>query len=190
MIDELENQLSDFAGPANRTRCFLHIVNLVARSILRMFEAPKKKKSDANVGMAEGTTDDLVEKLVLLASDLELDGLEENEAAVEALARGMDVEESVTRASLDAGEANNDQQRDGDDDVDGLVDLTALLAGDNLRRLKAGALPVRKVLVKASLYLQYSDPIRWWKSNARTYPKLHRMAIDYLCIPGASSLAA
>lgn len=35
-----------------------------------------------------------------------------------------------------------------------------------------------------------SDPIRWWKSNARTYPKLHRMAIDYLCIPGASSLAA
>ncbi|KAJ6561196.1 hypothetical protein DFH09DRAFT_921392 [Mycena vulgaris] len=68
----------------------------------------------------------------------------------------MDVEESVTRASLDAGEANNNQHRDGDDDVDGLVDLTALLSGDNLRRLKAGALPVRKVLIKASPYLQSS----------------------------------
>jgi hypothetical protein len=121
-----------------------------------MFEAPKKKRSDASIGTAEGTTDDLVEKLASLASDLELDGLEENEAAVEALARGMDVEESITRANLDAGEANNNQHRDGDDDVDGLVDLTALLSGDNLRRLKAGALPVRKVLVKASPYLQSS----------------------------------
>jgi hypothetical protein len=122
MIDELENQLSDFAGPASRTRCFLQIVNLVAKSILRMFEAPKKKRSDASIGTAEGTTDDLVEKLASLASDLELDGLEENEAAVEALARGMDVEESITRANLDAGEANNNQHRDGDD-VDALFIL-------------------------------------------------------------------
>ncbi|KAF8151861.1 hypothetical protein K438DRAFT_382569 [Mycena galopus ATCC 62051] len=103
MINELENQLSDFASPASRAWCFLHIVNLVAKSILRMFKVPKKKKSDASVGTADGTTDDLVEKLASLASDLELDGLEENEAALGVFARGMDVEESVTRVSVDAG---------------------------------------------------------------------------------------
>ncbi|KAF8867526.1 hypothetical protein BD779DRAFT_1464277, partial [Infundibulicybe gibba] len=41
MIDELEVKLKNFPGATNRTRCFAHIVNLIARSILRQFDLPK-----------------------------------------------------------------------------------------------------------------------------------------------------
>ena len=29
-----------------------------------------------------------------------------------------------------------------------------------------------------------TDPIRWWYERRTTYPHLHRMALDYLTIPG------
>jgi hypothetical protein len=42
MIDELVDLLPNFPGPANRCRCFLHVVNLVAKTLLKQFEVPKK----------------------------------------------------------------------------------------------------------------------------------------------------
>lgn len=48
MIAEMANILEDFPGAANQTRCFLHILNLTAKSILRQFEVPRKKKGEAN----------------------------------------------------------------------------------------------------------------------------------------------
>ena len=36
--------LQTFPGAANRTRCFTHILNLVAKCIMKQFDAPKKKK--------------------------------------------------------------------------------------------------------------------------------------------------
>jgi len=44
MIEELANLLDDFPGPANQTRCFTHVLNLVVKSIIRQFDAPKSKK--------------------------------------------------------------------------------------------------------------------------------------------------
>ena len=32
------------------------------------------------------------------------------------------------------------------------------------------------------------DPLRWWVDNKHVYPNLHRMALDYLSIPGMSVL--
>jgi hypothetical protein len=43
MIDELAILLPYFRGSTNRVRCFLHIINLVARKILTQFDLPKKK---------------------------------------------------------------------------------------------------------------------------------------------------
>ena len=40
MIDELGSMLDDFPGAENQTCCFLHIINLVAKSVLRQFESP------------------------------------------------------------------------------------------------------------------------------------------------------
>jgi hypothetical protein len=42
MMLHLARLLPDFAGEANRTRCFLHIVNLVAKTLIKQFDAPKK----------------------------------------------------------------------------------------------------------------------------------------------------
>ena len=30
------------------------------------------------------------------------------------------------------------------------------------------------------------DPLKWWTANKHVYPNLHRMALDYLSIPGRS----
>ncbi|TFK78991.1 hypothetical protein K466DRAFT_469637, partial [Polyporus arcularius HHB13444] len=38
MIDELTKLLPDFAGQDNRARCFDHIVNLCAKSVLKPFD--------------------------------------------------------------------------------------------------------------------------------------------------------
>ena len=42
MIDHLSSLVDNFPGAANQIRCFNHILNLVAKSILRQFDAPKK----------------------------------------------------------------------------------------------------------------------------------------------------
>ena len=44
MIDHLAILLEAFPRSANHTRCFTHILNLVAKCIMKQFDAPKKKK--------------------------------------------------------------------------------------------------------------------------------------------------
>ena len=41
MVEELELSLEDFSV-ANRTHCFMHIVNLIAKSFLKQFDAKKR----------------------------------------------------------------------------------------------------------------------------------------------------
>ncbi|RPD59518.1 hypothetical protein L227DRAFT_479725, partial [Lentinus tigrinus ALCF2SS1-6] len=38
MVDVLETSLPDFGGARTRTRCFDHVVNLCAKSVLRPFD--------------------------------------------------------------------------------------------------------------------------------------------------------
>jgi len=45
MIDHLATILEAYPGRTNRTRCFTHILNLVAKCIMKQFDAPKKKKT-------------------------------------------------------------------------------------------------------------------------------------------------
>jgi hypothetical protein len=86
MIDELVDLLPNFPGPANRCRCFLHIVNLIAKTMLRQFEVPKKEVNAA-----------------LDAAEQEL--LE--------LAAGTDMEEMVTVAEGGLGDGNDADDVDG-----------------------------------------------------------------------------
>jgi len=53
MIKYLGNTLDEFPGPANQTWCFVHTINLIARSILKPFEEPKKKDVQAFNDMAK-----------------------------------------------------------------------------------------------------------------------------------------
>src|ERR1700722_2721168 len=47
MIIKLVKILNIFPGPANRTRCFTHILNLIARSIIWQFDLPKAQADKA-----------------------------------------------------------------------------------------------------------------------------------------------
>lgn len=47
MIEHLATLINTFPGTANQTRCFTHILNLFAKSILRQFEVPKGKGTKA-----------------------------------------------------------------------------------------------------------------------------------------------
>lgn len=46
MLEEMAVILPDFGGTAAHTRCFLHTVNLVAKSLLRQFDEPKSRDDD------------------------------------------------------------------------------------------------------------------------------------------------
>jgi len=69
MIDHLATLLENYPGRANRTRCFTHILNLVAKCIMKQFDEPKKKKtgetedSDEEVDDLAAALDDLEEEL-------------------------------------------------------------------------------------------------------------------------------
>ena len=43
MIEHLAILIDSFPSAANQTQCFTHILNLIAKSILCQFEAPKAK---------------------------------------------------------------------------------------------------------------------------------------------------
>ena len=49
MIEHLAVLVDTFPSAANQTQCFAHILNLVMKSVLRQFEAPKKGKELADV---------------------------------------------------------------------------------------------------------------------------------------------
>lgn len=82
MIEHLSTLVSDFPGAANQTRCFSHILNLVAKSILRQFDAPKKNTLSEDL---EDATD------VLAELELELD-----ESAVDKFESDNEDEEDIT----------------------------------------------------------------------------------------------
>jgi hypothetical protein len=67
MIDELVDLLPNFPGPANRCRCFLHIVNLIAKTLLKQFEVPKKD--------VEAALDAAEQQLLELAAGADMDEL-------------------------------------------------------------------------------------------------------------------
>ncbi|KAF8801350.1 hypothetical protein BYT27DRAFT_7115212, partial [Phlegmacium glaucopus] len=93
MVQELADLLDDFPGPANRTRCFTHILNLVAKSIIKQFDIPKAQ--------ADTVLDDVSKELTALAVDL-------------------DLEEQISREGpLEEG----DDDKAEDDNVEGWMDL-------------------------------------------------------------------
>ena len=84
MVDKLSTLLHEFPGEANRMRCFLHIVNLVVKQLLKQFDVPRKD--------ADSVLDEAEQQLLELAA-------------------GIDIEELVTSAEQGAGlgsEGNDD----------------------------------------------------------------------------------
>lgn len=131
MIEHLATLIKTFPGAANQTHCFTHILNLVAKSVLRQFEAPKSKGRDV--------LDDAVRKLAMVFDDLEDDDMDLND----------DVADMDGGGNEDSGEGDEDVD-DGvvDDDDDGLPDEQEGMSEEELANLEKSVKPVRLVLTK------------------------------------------
>jgi hypothetical protein len=125
MITELANILPDFSE-VNHTRCFLHIINLCAKSIIKQFDIQKKQDNEP-LSKAECELQDL-------ARDIEF----EEQQAIETMAQhGIDSETNI--------------ETEGDYDIEGWIDEMALLSLDKQAGLMESIHPLKMVLVKVSL---------------------------------------
>jgi hypothetical protein len=123
MIEELANLLDDFPGPENQTRCFLHILNLVVKSIIRQFDLPKSKKASGDDDKDDPALDAAIAELLKLAGDIEL-------------------EEQITASAGD--------NKAADDDDEGWIDEHEDMTEDELKELVASVQPVRLLLTKVT----------------------------------------
>jgi hypothetical protein len=67
MIDNLDDSLTEFSS-LNRTRCFAHILNLVAKALLKQFDVKTEPATDLNVderSLLENATDIETEELTM-----------------------------------------------------------------------------------------------------------------------------
>ena len=125
MIAELAKILPNFSEDGHM-RCFLHIVNLVAKSIIRQFDV-QKKRDDEHLDEAE-------QELRNLAGDVDL----ENEQAEEVMGRCQ------IDGEIDAGD-------ESDDDVEGWINEMMLLSPTERERVEEDIRPVKLVLVKVRI---------------------------------------
>ncbi|KAF8805658.1 hypothetical protein BYT27DRAFT_7104036 [Phlegmacium glaucopus] len=68
MISELADLLENFPGPANQTRCFTHVLNLVVKSVIRQSDLPKSKE--------DGVLDEASNELLSLSGNIEFEEAE------------------------------------------------------------------------------------------------------------------
>lgn len=68
MINELSRLVPKFPGATNQTRCFLHVLNLVVKSVIKQFDLPEMQE--------DNILDDAHQALLELAEDLEHEELQ------------------------------------------------------------------------------------------------------------------
>lgn len=119
---EMHEHIAAF-NKVNRTHCFLHILNLEAKSLLKGFELPEKRESDF--------TDEEQEVLGDLAE----------------MADELRAEEAVTQSELDQ-DLEADELPD-DDELDEWLDAIQLTPEEE-KELREKVIPITCVLVKVS----------------------------------------
>jgi hypothetical protein len=156
MIYHLKRLVQDFPGAEHQTRCFLHTINLVVKSVIKLFDSRNIKKDDSD---ENGYADDTDRMLAQLAEGLELEEMDMRRM-------GQDMDDYVSdndEHENECGKADkqseddeddkddeDDDADDDDDDDDDLEDKMALLSEDERVSFKATIAPVRLVLVKVS----------------------------------------
>jgi hypothetical protein len=137
MIEHLATLIETFPGAANQTRCFAHVLNLVAKSVLRQFEVPKANGKNVLCEAAR--------ELAAVSDELgDADEVFEN-----GNDDGDDVVDDVGDDVVDAD--------DGvvDDDDDGLPDERKRMSKEELMDLDKSVKPIRLVLTKVRFKLLF-----------------------------------
>jgi hypothetical protein len=130
MIEHLAALVETFPGAANQTRCFAHILNLVAKSVLRQFEGPKKGK-----GKVAG---DAAKELAGVVDEMDVDN-----------------DEASDSGSNEGGnECDDDGDDDDDDDDEDELPEEDEMSVEEMCSLKESVKPIRLVLTKVSQFQQ------------------------------------
>ena len=122
MTRHLESLLPDYSS-TNRARCFTHILNLVAKSLLKQFDVCKTLKADEE--------------------------LNEEEAELLNLAGDLDAEDLTTTQESD-GDQGIEGENLAEDDLEDWVDEVAALTPGERETLEEDIRPVKMALVKVS----------------------------------------
>ena len=123
MVKELAERIDMFPGAPNQVRCFAHVINLVAKTVLRQFDTTCKADDKGGKESASGDDTDAESLLAELVSGIDLDNLD--------LDKDGDVDGEVV-----------------DDDVDGWIDERTDLTSEEREELRESVLPVKLVLAK------------------------------------------
>ena len=118
MVEHLATLVENFPGAANQMRCFTHILNLVAKSILQQFDVAKKTADDPM------DFDDATTALAALARELELEDPAEDD---------------------DADDEEADDEMDSDDE---LGDERDGMSEAEVEELEKSLVPIRLMLTK------------------------------------------
>ncbi len=126
MVKHLATLVENFPGVANQTRCFTHILNLVAKSVLRQFDVAKKAADDSP------DLNDASDALALLALELE------------------DPESGSLVGDDDQGDEDDEDVGEDNEDVGGLGDGRDNMSEEEVAELEESVVPVRLMLVKVN----------------------------------------
>ena len=127
MVNELAKSLPNW-DVAKRTRCFAHIINLVAKSLLKQFDVIKKPADDE-------------ESAEIHISD--------DEREFQELAAGLDEEEQQMLEETDDADDDNMEEND---DVAGWFDEIADMDEEDREELLKNIKPVSRVLFKVCFH--------------------------------------
>ena len=147
MVEKLAEIMSHFAGEANRARCLAHIVNLVAKIILRQFDYSKKKNKKKN--LPQGTNDADVANVTENNVENEVEDLADEYDDTEE--RVLDKEEK------EMDEGNDDEGKDEDNDVVDAkrlardIEIIEEVMNEEIEGAASEVKPVRQALYKVGI---------------------------------------
>jgi hypothetical protein len=146
MIEAMADDIDDFPGEPNRVRCFNHVINLVAKSLIKLFDVPKAKrggneKANAPKTMRNGNEQADASK----AKHNKKDKVDEAVAALQELAGEIDLEDLQTQVDTFTGDGDV-----GSDDIHDIVDEIALMTEDEVAAFRELVLPITTALLKVS----------------------------------------
>jgi hypothetical protein len=119
MVTEMEKLLTAFSS-MNHTQCFAHIINLIAKSLLKQFDIRDDNERDKD--------------------------LDDDERSLLALAEDIEHEELTTAQEKD----DDDGEIEEEDGLEGWVDEVEALSPTEQANLEESVRPVKRALVKVT----------------------------------------
>ena len=158
MVRALVDCLPGFDGQRSRVRCFLHILSLVAKSLIAQFDGR---------GSGDKVAKDDTEK-ALLALEAELEKFEREEAIRNPGEVGG------------AGEAGKDEEDDTDaDDPDDEVDALEEMSEAERAQFEEDVRPIKLALAKVSIGVELSSKFRR-AAHLHVHPQIRTLSFKII----------